>query len=136
MSILALAIVLVAPPPPQPGAADIAGTWRLQNEKALVRIGPCGAQLCGKITRILKPLPYRKSHDLNNPDPALRGRSIIGINILSGLDRDGDEWHGQIYDPVHGKSYRSVVSRADDGTLQVKGCIAFLCKTQIWESAD
>lgn len=133
MSILALALALAAPPQ---GGADIAGTWRLQNEKALVHIGSCGAHLCGKITKILKPLPYRKSHDLNNPDPALRGRSIVGITILSGLDRDGDEWRGQIYDPVHGKSYRSVVSLGDDGTLQVKGCVAFLCKTQVWARAD
>lgn len=135
MSILALALALAAPAP-QPGAPDIAGTWRLQNEKALVHIAPCGASMCGKITKILKPLPYRKSHDLNNPDPKLRGRSIVGITILSGLDRDGDEWRGQVYDPVHGKSYRSVVSLADDGTLEVKGCVAFLCKTQIWQRAD
>ena len=129
MSILALALALAAPPQ---GRADIAGTWRLQNNKALVHIAPCGAHLCGTITKILKPLPYRKSHDLNNPDPALRGRSIVGITILSSLDRDGDEWRGQIYDPVHGKSYRSVVSVADDGSLKVQGCVAFLCKTQIW----
>lgn len=133
MSILALALALAAPPQ---GRADIAGTWRLQNEKALVHIAPCGAHLCGKITKILKPLPYRKSHDLNNPDPALRGRSIVGITILSSLDRDGDEWRGQIYDPVHGKSYRSVVSLGDDGSLQVKGCVAFLCKTQVWARAE
>jgi len=133
MSILALALALAAPPQRGP---DIAGTWRLQNEKALVQIGPCGAHLCGKITKILKPLPYRKSHDLQNPDPKLRGRSIIGITILSNLDRDGDEWRGEVYDPVHGKSYRSVVSLADNGDLKVQGCIAFLCKTQMWERVD
>jgi len=134
MSILALALALAAPP--QPGAPAIAGTWRLQNEKALVRIAPCGEHMCGKITRILKPLIYRKSHDLYNPDPALRGRSIVGITILSDLDRDGDEWRGQVYDPVHGKTYRSVVSLGDDGKLRVKGCVTILCKTQIWERAD
>ena len=133
MSILALALALAAPPQRGP---DIAGTWRLQNNKALVHIAPCGAHLCGKISKILKPLPYRKSHDLNNPDPALRGRSIVGVSILSSLDRDGDQWRGQIYDPVHGKSYRSVVSLGDDGKLRVQGCIAFVCKTQIWARAD
>jgi uncharacterized protein (DUF2147 family) len=133
MSILALALALAAPPQRAP---DIAGTWRVQNNKALVHIAPCGAHLCGKISKVLKPLPYRKSHDLNNPDPALRGRSIVGIAILSSLDRDGDEWHGEIYDPVHGKTYRSVVALADDGSLQVKGCVAFICKTQVWARVD
>lgn len=134
MSILALALALAAPP--QHGAAAIAGNWRLQNEKAMVQIAPCGARLCGKVVKILKPLPYRKSHDLHNPDPKLRGRSIIGIEILSDLKRDGDSWRGEIYDPVHGNSYRSVVSLAENGTLEVKGCVAFVCKTQYWPRAN
>ena len=63
-------------------------------------------------------------------------RSIIGISILSKLERDDDEWRGEIYDPVHGKTYRSVVWREGPDTLKVKGCIAILCKTQVWDRAD
>lgn len=132
MLIAALALAF-APPP---AGADIAGTWMTQNRKILVRIGACGDHLCGRVAKILKPLPYRKSHDLANPDPALRGRSIVGIEILSDLRRDGDGWRGQVYDPVHGKSYRTVVRRSDDDTLEVKGCVSIICKTQLWPRAD
>ena len=136
MPLTALALALAPPAPPPAAANDIAGNWRIQNKKVVVRIGPCGDSWCGKVTKILVPLPYRKSHDLNNPDPVLRGRSIIGISILSKLERDDDEWRGEIYDPVHGKTYRSVVWRDGPDTLKVKGCIAILCKTQVWDRAD
>lgn len=130
-----IAALVLALAPPTPSSIDIAGTWRLQNKKALVRIGPCGETWCGKLARFLVPLPYRKTHDTENPDPALRGRSAVGIDILSNLKRDGDEWHGDIYDPVHGKSYRAVVRRDSPDTLTVKGCFAIFCKTQIWDRA-
>ena len=136
MPLTALALALAPPAPPPAAANDIAGNWRIQNKKVVVRIGPCGDSWCGKVTKILVPLPYRKSHDLNNPDPNLRGRSIIGISILSKLERDDDEWRGEIYDPVHGKTYRSVVWRDGPDTLKVKGCIAIQCKTQVWDRAD
>jgi uncharacterized protein (DUF2147 family) len=137
MPLAALALALAAPAPAQaPAPADIAGTWRIQNKKVAVRIGPCGDSWCGKVVKILVPLPYRKSHDLHNPDPALRGRSIVGVQILKNLRRDGDQWRGDIYDPVHGKTYRTVVQRDGPDTLEVKGCITILCKTQTWERMD
>lgn len=133
MLIAAFALALA---PPGPSSTDIAGTWRLQNKKALVHIGPCGKSWCGKVTRFLKPLPYRKTHDTKNPDPDLRGRSTIGVDILSNLKRDGDEWRGDIYDPVHGNSYRAVVRRSGPNTLEVKGCITIFCKTQVWDRVE
>ena len=135
MLIAALALAL-ASPAPSPSSIDIAGTWRLENKKALVRIGPCGEAWCGKLTKFLEPLPFRKTHDTENPDPTLRGRSSIGVAILSNLKRDGDEWQGDIYDPVHGKSYRAVVRREGPETLMVKGCFAIFCKTQHWDRIE
>ncbi|MGN6374117.1 MAG: DUF2147 domain-containing protein [Sphingomonas sp.] len=136
IALLALALAVPAPAPaPKPDSADITGVWRLQNKKALVRIGPCGQTWCGRITKILKPLPYRKSHDMHNPDAKLRGRSIVGIAILSELKRDGHEWRGRVYDPVHGHSYRAIVERDGPDRLKVKGCITLFCKTQIWDRA-
>jgi uncharacterized protein (DUF2147 family) len=137
LTALALALAAPAPAPAAaPAGTDIAGTWRLQNKKALVHIGPCGESWCGKVTKFLKPLPYRKTHDTQNPDPNLRGRSIVGVPILFNLKRDGDKWRGDNYDPVHGKSYRAVVQRDSATTLEVKGCLTIFCKTQIWDKAD
>ena len=43
--------------------------------------------------------------------------------------------NGTIYDPRNGKTYKSIVSKNADGTLAVKGCIAFFCQTQKWTPA-
>ena len=52
-----------------------------------------------------------------------------------GLTDKGGDWRGEIYDPRRGKTFKSVVSRNADGTLNVKGCLAFICQTQLWRPA-
>lgn len=114
-------------------AQPIAGRWITQDGGAIVQIGPCGDATCGKIATVLKARPGAAATDVNNPDSALRARPIVGLPILSGFSDAGDDWRGRIYDPRNGKSYKSIVSRAKDGTLQVKGCISFICQTQVWK---
>ncbi len=114
-------------------AQPIAGRWITQDGGAIVQIGPCGDTTCGKIATVLKARPGAAATDVNNPDAALRARPIVGLPILSGFSDAGDDWRGRIYDPRNGKSYKSIVSRAKDGTLQVKGCISFICQTQVWK---
>lgn len=115
------------------GPAPVTGRWLTTEGKALVEIGPCGALLCGRITRVLKPRPGGPPVDVNNPDPALRTRPIAGIVVLSGFRPDGDRWRGRIYDPESGRSYRSELIRTG-GVLKVKGCIGPFCRTQQWSA--
>ncbi len=133
-SAFALPALLLAATPAL-AAAPITGNWITENGKALVEIAPCGKVLCGKITRVLKPTPGKPQTDANNPDARLRNRPIVGLPILTGFTADGAEWKGAIYDPEKGKTYRSVVQRNADGTLKVKGCIAFFCQAQVWKPA-
>jgi len=114
--------------------APITGRWLTEGGKAVVDIAPCGRQLCGRIVRILKPTPGRPQTDIRNPEPSQRNRPLEGINILSEFKPDSDRWRGRIYDPESGKSYRSELVGAGS-TLNVKGCIAFFCRTQIWTRA-
>ena len=99
---------------------------------AVVHIAQCGKSLCGKIEKILKPTPGRPNTDVENADPALRSRPLVGLPLLTGFGDAGSHWKGTIYDPESGKSYTSKISRNADGTLKVQGCIAFFCKTQTW----
>jgi hypothetical protein len=39
---------------------------------------------------------------------------------------------GTIYDPGKDKTDASRIKKLDNGKLEVKGCISFLCVTQIW----
>ncbi len=116
-------------------ATPIAGRYVTEDGSGVIEIGRCGATVCGKLVRILKSEPNAPKTDVNNSDPALRSRPILGMPILSGFADGGKDWRGRIYDPRNGKSYKSIVSRNGDGTLKVQGCIAFICQTQRWKQA-
>lgn len=102
--------------------APVTGRWLTPERDAMVEVAPCGAQLCGRIVRILRPNPNRPAVDRNNPDPAQRTRPIQGLTILSGFTPGGDRWKGRIYDPRSGRTYRSELTR-EGGTLKVKGLL-------------
>lgn len=129
---LTLAILAATMALPAHAAEPVTGRWLTVDGKAIVHVAPCGKSLCGKIEKILKPTPGRPHTDVENADPALRNRPLIGLPLLTGFADAGQVWKGTIYDPESGKSYTSKVSRNANGTLKVQGCIAFLCKTQTW----
>lgn len=111
-------------------AANVEGRWLTQDRKGIVEIAPCGGKLCGKVKRVLDP--KAPATDINNPEPQLRGRPMIGLDVLSGFAPFGKTWKGMIYDPKGGKTYRSIIRLNADGTLNVKGCILFFCQAQTW----
>lgn len=113
----------------------IAGRWLTEDGAAIVQVGPCGTSTCGRIAAVVKARPGAPTTDVNNPDAKLRSRPMVGLPILSGFTQSGDEWRGRIYDPRNGKSYKSIVTRGENDTLRVKGCIAFICQTQVWKAS-
>lgn len=122
---------------PASAAEPVSGRWLTAEKDAVIAIAPCGKALCGTIEKFLVPPPQgNDQRDINNPDPAKRGRRLLGIAILSSFTADGDVWRGQIYDPKSGKSYRSVIRRKGSGVLEVKGCIGPFCQTQVWKKAS
>ena len=114
-------------------AAPITGQWLTDDGKAIVTISPCGAGVCGHVTKVLKPNPNGPTVDRRNPDPAKRNRPIEGMQILANMADSGSDWRGKIYSPEAGREYSSYLSRKADGNLQVKGCVAFFCQTKIWK---
>ncbi|MDZ7588424.1 MAG: DUF2147 domain-containing protein [Parasphingorhabdus sp.] len=121
---------------PAIAAQPVEGRWITQEKDAIVEIGQCGSTVCGRIAKYLVPPPQGVGQkDVNNPDKALRGRTLLGLAVLSGFTQVGNEWKGRIYDPKSGKSYRSVIYRDGASGLTVKGCIAFFCQSQKWTRA-
>ena len=87
------------------------GEWTTEGDKARVRIAACpedAEQLCGVITWSYRPPGAEAGPllDINNQDPALRSRPIIGLPLLQGFTATGpDSWGGgTIYDPEGGKT--------------------------------
>lgn len=118
----------------QGSANAIAGNWRTDDNRAVITIAPCSAgaaTLCGRISRFLVPEPAGGARDTNNPDRALRGRSLMGVQVLSGLGfRDG-AWRGRGYSPEEGRHF-DVTVRPDGSRLNVRGCVAVFCRTVVW----
>nr|WP_129136185.1 DUF2147 domain-containing protein [Luteimonas sp. YGD11-2] len=66
---------------------------------------------------------------------ANKDKPIRGMTILWGLRADGtNAWAGgTILDPSKGKTYRSKAQLIDNNRLGVSGCVAFICREQVWQ---
>jgi len=136
-SLLACAIALLAVPAmasPVP-----AGLWRLDGGKAQVRISDCGGSLCATLAGLRKPNDKagRPKRDKLNPDPALRGRPVIGLSLVTGMRFDGARWTGRFYNPDDGRTYAGSITARGSSRLDLKGCfIGLLCKTRALTKVD
>jgi uncharacterized protein (DUF2147 family) len=108
--------LLTAATPFVAGPNDILGIWKTDMDEAKVEIFMCEEKICGKIILLKNPL-YTDSRegevgipviDNKNPDPALRTRPVIGLQILEGFILKGENnWgEGTFYDPKSGKTYK------------------------------
>lgn len=129
-----LPLLLIGLTTPALAAEPIEGRWLTEGSRSIISIERCGQMTCGRIARILAPTPEGPPHDKFNPDPKLRGRPVQGLEILTGFKEAGADWRGTIYDPEHGKTYKSILKR-EPGGLNVKGCIMFFCQAQHWKPA-
>ena len=136
-----LALLLIATAPV--AHADLStpvGQWRTIDDhthqpKAIVRIFERNGKLYGVVEKPLIPNPPRRTCDDCTDDR--KGKPILGMEIIRGLERDGDQWDGgTILDPESGKVYKCRLRLEDDGQkLAVRGFlgISLLGRTQIWE---
>ena len=122
-------------------ANAIVGEWYTEENRARVEIYSCEDSYCGKIVWLKEPKnpDGTNKRDANNPNEDLRSRTIVGTNILTGLQYEGeDEWEeGEIYDPESGKTYSCRLELEDQNTLEVRGFIglSLLGRSQTWTRA-
>ncbi len=130
----ALTLALLAaggPASAQQKSPSVLGQWLTDDRSGIIEIAPCGSQLCGTLVKVLDPAAPDK--DVNNPDPALRNQSLVGVRILSGRQRKDGRWDdGEAYDPKAGRSYRARIALASPDRLDVTGCVLFVCRTKHW----
>ena len=121
-------------------SATPVGVWYTQGKQGKVRIAPCGDKLCGVIIsgRGKDGKPASDARDDANPNPALRSRPILGLQILRDFKPTGPgRWGGgKIYDPNTGRTYDSKLSLSNGGVLKVEGCVTVICQSQTWTPAD
>ncbi len=141
MKILVLLVVLCLLPLPAIHADSIEdslnvyGVFLPKKKNSHIQIYDCGDNTpCGKVVWI-NPESLEEGV---TPESAVTkvGKKVLGMVILEGFSARQKDWRGgTIYDPEADKTYKSRLKRLPDGSLQVKGCIAFLCQTQVWTEA-
>lgn len=138
--VLALALPFAAPAWASDSTSPV-GTWTTiddttQKPKSVVEISESNGELSGKVLQVLQsdqgphPLCTKCTGDLKD-------KRIEGLQIISGLKKEGDAWQGgKILDPKSGKVYDCKIHLTDGGQkLEVRGFkgISLLGRTQVWE---
>ena len=90
----------------------------------------------GKITWLKEPVKDGKQRtDINNPDKTKRDEPLMGLIILKGFEKSGDDEYedGTIYDPKNGKTYSCIITRKGN-KLDVRGYVGFswIGRTTTW----
>jgi len=117
------------------------GTWKTIDDetkqvKSLVKITETNGELQGKVEKIFSPPAKLPDPPCDKCEGDKKDKPIVGMTILSGLKKNGDEYSGgTILDPGNGKTYKCKIKVAEDGnSLEVRGFIGFslLGRTQVW----
>jgi len=110
-------------------ADKIVGVWWNDEKTTKIQVEKKDGKYIGTIVYMI-PEKYENGQppkDDENPDEALRDRSLIGLQILEGFvySADKNEWNtGRIYDPKSGKTYDCYGWLESDDLLKLKGFVA------------
>jgi uncharacterized protein (DUF2147 family) len=117
------------------------GLWKTIDDntgqaKGLIRIQEVNGRFEGRIEKIFPKPGEDSAPKCDKCDGHRRNQPILGMTILSGLTKQGDEYQGgEILDPESGKIYRVKMKLADGGKkLEVRGFIgvSLFGRSQIW----
>ncbi len=119
----ALSLILVQPVPEQP---SIEGRWTNPDRSVIVDVAPCETALCGTVQWATE----QAQQDARKGTPTL-----IGTQILTGLQQEGAIWKGKLFVPD--QNLRAEAKIESDGQqLKVSGCVLGICKSQLWVRSD
>jgi uncharacterized protein (DUF2147 family) len=121
-------------------AGDPSGTWLTPDRAAKVHIASCGGAMCGSVVWLAQPNDLDTGEPLTdelNIDLGKRGRPILGVPVVLGMQRNGEDnkWWGRLYNPKDGNTYRGSIEIIDAMRLLVRGCVNVYCETEIWTRA-
>lgn len=138
-SAVGLSPVAVAQPA-QASPTSPLGRWTTIDDDgktatSVVEIQARGKKLHGKIVQLINP--KEKDPRCTKCEGKRKNQPIVGMEIMWGLERDGDEWSGgYILDPDNGEEYRCYIEVVEGGKrLKVRGYVglALLGRTQYWQ---
>ncbi|WP_374951443.1 DUF2147 domain-containing protein [Mucilaginibacter sp.] len=105
----------------------ICGKWQTEEKNLTVQVYKVDDEFKAKIIWFSNKGETKKMEewtDKKNPDPVLRTRKILGMNVLEKLvySPESNSWEdGIIYDAKNGRHWNSSAYIDKDGKLKVKG---------------
>jgi uncharacterized protein (DUF2147 family) len=122
----------------QMNAQSVVGKWKTIDDntgeaKSIVEIYEREGKIYGKIIEISDAT--KRSKKCDKCVGADKDKPVLGLIIIKGLVKDGDEYNGgKITDPETGKIYKSYIKLSGKDKLEVRGYIGFslLGRSQTW----
>lgn len=117
------------------------GLWKTIDDTsgkptALIRITEQQGELQGKIEKLFRGPNEDQNPKCGQCTDARKDQPIVGMTIVSGLKKTGDEYTGgEILDPKNGKVYKSKLTLRDGGKkVEVRGFIGMpmFGRSQVW----
>ena len=120
----------------------IFGKWHSFNDEtqeieSVIEVYEKDGKAFAKIIEIKNP--DRKTAVCDMCKGSNKDKPILGMEILSGLQMNDDEWSGgKILDPKNGKEYKCYIKLVEDNKLKIRGYIGFslLGRTAYWQRAE
>lgn len=120
-----LAAALALLPAAANAASPLEGLWRNPKGSVVVRIAPCGQQLCGKVVRANAKARSKAAEGGTD--------QLIGTTLLSNITPVGaNRWKGRVFLPKQ-NTHATGNLRLAGRQLTVQGCLLLVvCKDQTW----
>jgi len=117
---------------------QVTGKWKTVDDetgeaKSIVEVYEQNGKIYGKVVEILNPA--KKDSKCQNCKGADKDKPILGLMIIKGLTKDGDEYtDGDILDPQKGKLYSCTIKLDGKDKLKVRGYvgISLIGRSQTW----
>jgi uncharacterized protein (DUF2147 family) len=120
---------------------DVTGLWLSADKRGIIRIYEQDGKFYGRLVWLKEPEDDQGNTilDSKNPDPEKRDRSILGLQMVFGLEYSGGEWrNGEIYDPESGSTYSARLRLNGSDRMDLRGYIRLpmFGRTESWTRTD
>ena len=111
-------------------ASPLEGVWTNPSRNVTVRIGPCGATLCGRVTSA-SAAARQEAASAGTPQ-------LVGTRLMSDIAQTGPaSWTADIFVPDRNVRAAGEIQLVGPREMSVSGCAlgGLVCKSQAWTAS-
>jgi len=120
-------------------AESVVGKWKQIDDetgkmKSIIEIYEQDGEIYGKIVKLFREPDEEQNPICDKCKDHRKDQPILGMEIISGLEKDGDVYKGDkgILDPKKGMIFDCEIWLDSPDVLNVKGKFLFISRTQTW----